>query len=261
MIFTPIKLNFNWVGYIPKSYLFLGLVFFGHEYKGISQVHQVGVFLGVSSFQISENAEEDLLKGLGSSFVVSAVYRLNLNSYFSIQGALSTFETRNPLSNSYPLFSLIKNSALSSRNLEMSGRLEYWLIPRDFMNWEIPQFRPYIFAGGGVLRQRIYAHPHLCFQHRSDSEVTIEEAISISQDVEKIGSGGNKKFNLSGILLGGVGVSINASRLFNFGAEFGARYTGVDDLDCYENVNGNDWYFFYGLSATISLRDFPLVNY
>ena len=77
----------------------------------------------------------------------------------------------------------------------------------------------------------------------------------------------------------GVGLTINPTNWLNIGLEFATRFvpsSTIKELEVREDgafelysivnpdkmfkVDGNDWYYLFGVSTTISLQDFPLVN-
>ncbi len=214
--------------------------------RGTSQVHEIGLFFGRSGLHLSElynRLEFDLSLGseenntiLSNDEVIGFLYRYNLNNSFSFSASASYFEFKtSPLSK---INLVIENP---KKSYEINGRLEYWLESRSLLDWYIPQFRPYIFVGGGILINAPYSF---------DQFGWIERELPI--------------------LSSGLGLSINPTRWLNFGVEFGARFILVaksgDFFGKFYNyverdgntIDGNNWYYIFGVSATISFKEFPL---
>lgn len=190
--------------------------------KASSQVHEFGFHVGQATLKRSPYFEYNIGSKSNTSRVLGVVYRFNMNNHFSVQASFNNFE--------------LNYFEFRSKNLELLGRLEYYLVPRQLLNWDIPQIRPFIYLGGGILRQKI------------------DEGAKMIMCSEE-----QKKICYRVILNTGVGISINATRLVNFKLEFGPRFTGADSLVCFEQNNMRDWYFIYGISTTISIKSFPMV--
>lgn len=195
--------------------------------KASSQVHEFGFHVGQATLKRSPDFEYNIGNKSNTYRVLGIAYRFNMNNHFSIKASFNDFKLNYFESNDLEH----DGTVLRSKNLELLGRLEYYLVPRQLLNWDIPQVRPFIYIGGGILRQKM---------PNSSSEPP-------------------KKIFYRAILNTGVGISVNATRLVNFRLEFGPRFTGVDNLDSFERSNMNDWYFIYGISTTFSIKSFPMV--
>ena len=224
-----------------KIFLFLGMILFGHLQKGNSQLHEVGLFFGRKGLDLSEqkliqkNNSYDTKQVVTESNVIGIQYRYNLNNHYSLLVSANFFKFSSP-----PQYINSKQISDPDSSFEFNGRMEYWLLPRSLIDWDIPQLRPYIFAGGGVLIN-------------SPSTYLIKDSV--------------KTWNYKSptIMFTGIGLSINATSWLNFGLEFGARFIPWENRDIYEihierNTKGNNWYYIFGASTTISLKVFPLVN-
>lgn len=237
--------------------------------KATAQVHEFGFYAGQATLKRSPDFDYNFGSKSNTSRVLGIVYRFNMNNHFSIQTSFNDFRLNyfkfkdfgpnnkevNDLADQQvgidPLFLRPRHPLIRSRNLELLGRLEYYLVPRQLLNWDMLQIRPFIYIGGGVLRQKMNILPILCYSNFPN--VDLEEVFDLPLKTQK-------KVFYRGILNTGIGLSVNATRLVNFKLEFGPRFTGTDNLDCFEQNNTNDWYFIYGISTTISIKSFPMVN-
>ncbi|MCY4217356.1 MAG: hypothetical protein OXC92_10275 [Flavobacteriaceae bacterium] len=253
----------------------------GNIQRTTSQVYEVGFFGGGHGLYLTEqyhqlkfdyDGEDDETMGnkntISSKRVFGLLLRRNSNNSFSLRASLSCFELQNPPS--YKEFKLPSNRSGVKEgefkdpdpSIELNVGIEYWLIPRRLLDWHIPQPRPYIFVGGGLLM-------------KSPSSYELDDMPKPEDGDEE----GKWKLKTLPILSSGVGVSINATDWLTFGVEFGARFTfekfynfkkptdngeeesmaNGEEEKMMSGYTGNNWYYVFGISATISLKKFPLV--
>ncbi|MCY4299847.1 MAG: hypothetical protein OXC61_11205 [Flavobacteriaceae bacterium] len=255
-----------------KLFLFLSIMIFGHPQKGASQVHEIGLFIGITGLSLAEQASTNSFKerfmsnlderATSIGYIGGFQYRYNLNNYFSFHASVLSVNFSKP-----PRYNKVQvnNPEMEDnvppielkgpeQSFELNARLEYWLLSRSLIYWDIPQLRPYIFGGGGAL-------------------LKAPGALNIKDVIDARGKWNNKNFLIISSV--GVGLTINPTNWLNIGLEFATRFVPSyklkfnrkEDFELYSivddrvlKVDGNDWYYVFGVSTTISLQDFPLVN-
>lgn len=186
----------------------------------------------------SMNYSGDLVRGYSfstSALAGSGFYRMNFSEIFTIRLGL-TIGTLKGTETPIDPFAIQRNHSFSSRLIELSSVFEY-----HFLDFKTPDsqvnYSPYIFGGVAAIR---YDAP------------TNEEV-------------GRFQFSLPM----GVGFKYLIQKKFMVGIEAGARKTFFDYLDGvsdgdqtikdyqYGNPKDDDWYFYSGISFSLTLFNVP----
>ncbi len=184
------------------------------------------------------NYSGDLVRGYDfstSSIAGTAFYRMNLSEIFTIKLGLTV---GNLQGSETPIdaFAIERSQSFSSNLVELSSVFEYHFL--DFKTPNAPvNYSPYLFGGVGAIR---YDAP------------TDEET-------------GRFQF----VLPLGVGFKYLIEKKYTIGFEAGARKTFFDYLDGiadgdlqdkdyqYGNPKDDDWFFFTGITFSITLFNVP----
>ena len=184
------------------------------------------------------NYSGDLVRGYSfstSSLAGTAFYRMNFSEIFTIRLGL-TIGTLQGSETPIDPFAVERNQSFSENLMEISSVFEYHFL--DFKTADSPvNYSPYIFGGFAVLR---YNAP-------TDEEV------------------GRFQFSMPM----GVGFKYLIQKKYTIGIEAGARKTFFDYLDGisdgdvtnknyqYGNPKDDDWYFYSGISFSVTLFNVP----
>lgn len=186
----------------------------------------------------SMNYAGDLVRGYSfstSSLAGTAFYRMNFSEIFTIRLGLTIGNLQGSETPIDP-FAVERGHSFSESMIELSSVFEYHFL--DFKTADAPvNYSPYIFGGVAVMR---YNAP-------TDEEV------------------GRFQFSLPM----GVGFKYLIQKKYTIGIEAGARKTFFDYLDGisdgdvsnknyqYGNPKDDDWYFYSGISFSITLFNVP----
>ncbi len=184
------------------------------------------------------NYAGDLVRGYSfstSSLAGTAFYRMNFSEIFTIRLGLTIGNLQGSETPIDP-FAVERGHSFSESMIELSSVFEYHFL--DFKTADAPvNYSPYIFGGVAVMR---YNAP-------TDEEV------------------GRFQFSLPM----GVGFKYLIQKKYTIGIEAGARKTFFDYLDGisdgdvsnknyqYGNPKDDDWYFYSGISFSITLFNVP----
>lgn len=185
----------------------------------------------------TSNYSGDLIRGidiLQSGYSVSGFARFNFSEFTTVRLGLSVGNLRGS-ETPIDAFATQRNHSFSSQIYELSTVAEYHFL--NFKNRKNPiNYSPYIFGGVGV-----FYFP----------------------------SGSPEKSNIQPVIPFGAGFKYLFTHKYTLGFEVGARKTFYDYLDGisdndqsikdyqYGNPNDNDWYFFTGISLSITLFNIP----
>jgi len=184
------------------------------------------------------NYSGDLVRGFSastSSVAGTGFYRMNFSEIFTIRLGLTIGNLKGSETPIDP-FAVERNHSFSSSLIEASSVFEYHFLDFKTENSKV-NFSPYIFGGVGVIR---YSAP-------TDEEI------------------GRFQFSLPL----GAGFKYLIQKKYTIGIEFGARkmffdyLDGISDGDItnknyqYGNPKDDDWYFYSGLSFSVTLFNVP----
>ena len=185
------------------------------------------------------NYSGDLVRGYDfstSTLAGTAFYRMNFSEILTVKLALTIGSVKGSETPIDP-FASQRGHSFKSTVLELSSVFEYHFL--DFKTQDSPvNFSPYIFGGIGII---------------NFSDVPENEDIGKIQPVIPMGVGFKYLFNTK----------------YTIGLEVGARKTFFDYLDGisdgdqtikdyqYGNPKDEDWYFFTGLTFSITLFNIP----
>lgn len=187
----------------------------------------------------SMNYSGDLVRGYSfstSSLAGTAFYRMNFSEILTVKLALTIGKVR---ASEIPIdaFATQRNHSFSSSVLEASAVFEYHFF--DFKTEDSRvNYSPYIFGGVGFM---------------NFNDAPKNEGVGKIQPVLPVG----------------VGFKYLIQKKYTIGLEAGARKTffdyldGISDADQaikdyqYGNPKDDDWYFFTGLSFSITLFNIP----
>ncbi|MEM9895814.1 MAG: DUF6089 family protein [Bacteroidota bacterium] len=187
----------------------------------------------------SMNYSGDLVRGFSfstSSFAGTGFYRMNFSEYFTIRFGLTVGNVRGAETPIDP-FAELRDHEFSTSVVEISSVFEYHFL--DFKQQDSPvNYSPYIFGGFAILRLLD----------------TPAEGVRRFQPVIPMGVGFKYLFN----------------KKYTIGIEAGARKTFFDEIDGisdddqrlregfqYGNPKDDDWYFFSGITFSITLFNIP----
>lgn len=185
------------------------------------------------------NYSGDLVRGYSlstSSLAGTAFYRMNFSEILTVRLALTVGKVRGS-ETPIDAFAVQRNHSFNSSILEVSSVFEYHFL--DFKTEDSNvNYSPYIFGGIGFIN----------FNDVPENE-----------DVGKI----------QPVIPLGVGFKYLIQKKYTIGFEAGARKTFFDYLDGisdndqsikdyqYGNPKDNDWYFFTGITFSITLFNVP----
>ncbi|MEO9872218.1 type IX secretion system protein PorG [Ekhidna sp.] len=185
------------------------------------------------------NYSGDLVRGYSfstSSLAGTAFYRMNFSEILTIKLALTVGKVRGS-ETPIDAFAIQRDHAFNSTILEVSSVFEYHFLDFKSENSRV-NYSPYIFGGIGFI---------------NFSDAPADEGVGKIQPVLPVG----------------VGFKYLIQKKYTIGFEAGARKTFFDYLDGisdgdqaikdyqYGNPKDDDWYFFTGLSFSITLFNIP----
>ena len=185
------------------------------------------------------NYSGDLVRGYSfstSSLAGTAFYRMNFSEILTVKLALTVGKVRGS-ETPIDFFAVERDHSFNSTVLEISSVFEYHFL--DFKTGDSRvNYSPYIFGGIGFI---------------NFNDVPENEGIGKIQPVIPLG----------------IGFKYLIQKKYTIGLEAGARKTFFDYLDGisdgdqtikdyqYGNPEDDDWYFFTGLSFSITLFNIP----
>jgi len=187
----------------------------------------------------SMNYAGDLVRGYSfttSSIAGTAFYRMNFSEIFTIRLGL-TIGTIKGSETPIDAFATQRNQSFSANLTELSAVFEYHFL--DFKTSDSPvRYSPYIMGGAGIISY----------------DAPTNEDVGVYQFVLPMG----------------VGFKYLINKRYTIGIEAGARKTffdyldGISDADPldgkdyqYGNPKDDDWYFFSGITFSITLFNIP----
>jgi hypothetical protein len=222
-----------------KSWCFLLLLLGCFQAKG--QFHDVGVFLGTSSYR-GDVGNTNYVYPSGTA--LGLIYRWNLTTRYSIRasGFYSTLKGRDYRTTDLGRF--LRGYSFSNTIMEASLAAEINFI--DFnLHAGTPQLSPYLTLGISYFD---YDRFYFTGPPPAATE-TYDAAQSVALPVI-------------------VGLKFNPNPLWVLGFEVGMRYALTDDIDGsapidlydaaqFGNPNNNDWYIFSGITISFTFGDLP----
>jgi hypothetical protein len=227
-----------------KIFLSLSLLF-GLFSQTWAQIHEVGIQAGAANYR-GDLAPIINLTSPGP--MVQGFYRANVSKAWSFRGNVSFGRISYNADKSSDNFIKLSEKKFRTNIWELSGQIEYnFLSFRGGRNKKVSQnWTPYAFSGVGVFK--------------------FEQLLNLQPT-----------YGTAGINVPlGVGIKVATSRNWNFGVEFGARFTFTDYLDDLGlntdetvapipstdprakyregNPNTKDMYFFTGFSVSYVVR-------
>ncbi len=187
----------------------------------------------------SMNYAGDLVRGYSfktSSLAGTAFYRMNFSEIFTIRLALTVGKVRGS-ETPIDAFAQQRAHSFNSSVLELSSVFEYHFLDFKTENSRV-KYSPYIFGGVGVIN----------FNDAPENE-----------DAGKF----------QPVIPMGVGFKYLIQKKYTIGIEAGARKTFFDYLDGisdgdqtikdyqYGNPKDDDWYFFTGITFSVTLFNIP----
>lgn len=192
-----------------------------------AQSHEIGVFLGGSNY-VGDIGRTNYI--YPNEFAGGIVYKYNLNPRIALRGNYNLIPISGDDKDAENLFRQQQGRSFTNTIHEFAAGVEF-----NFYEYNIADFRtsftPYILAQFAAIN------------HKSPGRLINANTIQIKNS-----------FSYSVPL--GIGIKGRLSDDFAFALESGARYTFTDKLDYSTREiqslnfegNGNDWYFFTGIS-------------
>ncbi len=220
-----------------KKQFFILLFFIAFQLSN-AQIHEVGVFLGGSNF-IGDVGKTNYVNPTRLAFGV--LYKHNSSPFHSWR--ISYMQSKIIANDKLAIDPRRKERLLAVDNTiqEVSLGMEFNFLNFNLHNFE-KKFTPYVYTGLSL------------FQYESKY---------LNGGFQEIGKNNSLAIPMT------LGVKARIAQQFVLGAEVGARYTFVDDIDGsynkgtnYEpykfgNTNSNDWYVFSGLTLTYTFGEKP----
>lgn len=185
------------------------------------------------------NYSGDLVRGFGlstSSPAVTGFYRMNFSEILTLRLALTVGSVKGS-ETPIDAFATVRNHSFNSTIIEASSVFEYHFL--DFKTENAPvRYSPYIFGGVGFI---------------NFSDAPTDQGVGKIQPVIPMGFGFKYLLN----------------KKYTLGFEAGARKTFFDFLDGisdgdqaikdyqYGNPKDDDWFFFTGITFSITLFNIP----